>query len=273
VSRSGSGTGDADEVPSAPAWAIGATFLVAGAIVLVIGRLVGPSSRAPLFWGLLLCSLSATPFLAAYRRFRAAEAISLGGDLRPRLDLFPGLVFSALPALVGLGFLVTDPVPWHESIYVVATGVALWAALSVTWGSLRSIRTRDTGEPAPRMPGVVRFAWPMVPGGVLLAYALTAPGSSSRGCQDGGTCYEGPISLTLPGFLLLVAGVIAGVKLAQGSSIDKRIRVQLPTGIPRGLDARIERLAELGRLRDRGIIDDAEFQRLKAEVVAQDLQS
>jgi hypothetical protein len=257
---------DPAAVPTAPPWIIGVIQLVAGAVVLGIGRLVGPHSRAPLFWGLLLCSVALTPLLGAYRTFRARESVALEGEL-PEGSSIPGLVVVSLPVALSLAFLLTDPAPWHESLYLVALVVAAWIVLSLLWGSRRIRRAADTGEPAPRMPGLVRLFWPMVPGATFLLFALTAPGSSSRSCQDGGTCYEGPISLTLPGFLLLVAGVVGGVFAAKGSSIDRRIRVKLPGTAPKGLDARIDRLAELGRLRKQGVIDDAEFDRLKAEVV------
>lgn len=257
---------DPAAVPTAPSWIAGAVLLLAGAVVLGIGRLVGPDSRAPRFWGLLLCSVATTPLVASYRTFRARESVALEGRL-PEGSSVPGIVSVSLPVVLSLAFLLTDPAPWHESLYVVALVVTSWVTLSALWGSWRAQRAHDSGEPAPRMPGPVRLLWPMVPGGALLLFALTAPGSSSRSCQDGGTCYEGPISLTLPGFLLLVAGVVGGVAAAKGSSIDRRIRIKLPGTAPKGLDARIERLAELGRLRKQGVIDDAEFERLKAEAI------
>src|SRR5689334_3251784 len=39
---------DPAAVPTAPSWIAGAVLLLAGAVVLGIGRLVGPDSRAPL---------------------------------------------------------------------------------------------------------------------------------------------------------------------------------------------------------------------------------
>lgn len=257
---------DPTEVPTPPSWAVGAVLLLTGAVLLAVGRWVGPHSRAPLFWGLLLCSLALVPLIAAYRDFRAAESVSLHGEL-PSGSSVPGVIAVSLPVVLSLAFLLTDPAPWHESIYVVALTFSSCVVLAAFWGSWRVQRALDSGEPAPRMPGVVRLFWPMIPGAVLLGWALTAPGSDSWSCDDGATCYDGPISLTLPGFFLLVGGVIAGVKLAQGSSIDRQVRVKLPGTVPKGIDARIGRLADLGRLRKQGVIDDAEFQRLKAEVV------
>jgi hypothetical protein len=260
-------TAAATPTPGAPTWAVGAAFLAAGVVVLGAGTLVGPDSRAPRFWGLLLCCIALPSFRAAYVTFKEAEAASIG-TAPPERSLLPGLVIILLPVALSVGFLVTDPAPWSESLYAVAVAVTAWAALSILWGSWRARRqVLGSTEPPPRAPGVVRLFWPMVPGFALLWFALTGPGSSSYGCDDGATCFDGPIALSIPALLVLVVGVIAGVSMAKGSSVDRTMRVQLPGFVPKGLDARINRLAELGRLRSAGVIDDAEFERLKEEVV------
>jgi hypothetical protein len=255
------------DVPSAPTWVLGVVLLLAGAIVLGIGRAVGPHSRSPLFWGLLLCCLSLPPLRAAWVTFEEAEAATIGGSA-PERSRLPGLVIVLLPVTLSAAFLATDPTPPSSSIYTVAVAITGWVAASVLWGTWR-MRRQPLGstEPPPRAPGGVRLFWPMLPGFALLWVSLPAPGSSSRPCDDGATCFDGPIALSIPALLVLIGGVIMGVVAAKGSGVDRTMRIKLPSFVPKGLDARINRLAELGRLRTTGILDDAEFERMKAEVL------
>ena len=249
-------------------WVIGVVFLLVGAALLGIDQLVDPDSRGAPFWGLLLCCIGLAPIRAAWVTFKEAEAATIGGAVAERSRL-PGLVIILLPVALSAGFLVTDPAPPSASIYAVAVALTGWVAVSVIWGSWRVRRQALGGVAAAprRMPGVVRLFWPMVPGFALLWFALTAPGSSSRSCDDGATCFDGPIALSVPALLVLIGGVVLGVSLARGSAVDRTVRVKLPSFVPKGVDARINRLAELGRLRSSGVLDDTEFERLKDEVL------
>lgn len=251
-----------------PAWVSAAAFLLVGALLLGLDRLIEPDSRGLRYWGLLVCCVGLAPLRAAWVTFKEAEAATIGGPAPERSPL-PGLVIVLLPVALSVGFLVTDPTPPSSSIYAVAVAITAWVAVSVMWGSWRMRRQAALGStgPPPRAPGVVRLFWPMVPGFALLLFALTAPGSSSRPCDDGATCFDGPIALSIPALLVLIGGVVMGVSGARGSSVDRSMRVKLPSFVPEGVDARINRLAELGRLRATGVLDDAEFERMKSEVL------
>jgi hypothetical protein len=240
--------------------------MLAGAAVLGIGRLVGPDSRAPLYWGLLLVSLSLLVLRGALVDFKKAEAAEMGTTL-PEGTSPVGILLVFLPVLLSLGMLLTDPAPPLESIYLISLVWWTWAVASLLWSSFRA-RWQALGDPDParRMPAAVRLFWPMIPGAVLLAWSVTAPGSETYGCDDGATCFEGPISWVMPGFILLIGGVVLGVVRARGSSIDKTVRLRLPGFAPKG-DDRLARLTELGRLRSEGVLDREEFERLKAEVM------
>jgi hypothetical protein len=143
----------------------------------------------------------------------------------------------------------------------------------------------------------------VVPGVALWWYALQAGVQEGDSCTNGESCVTGG-GVWLPLAVILVVGglVIAGFSArkavknakrrleglppevmfdAEGKPLNKPATVKIDrsavsavappvTEASSAVDRRIERLAELGRLHQQGVIDDAELERLKDEVLAED---
>jgi hypothetical protein len=155
--------------------------------------------------------------------------------------------------------------------------------------------------PATALGVVWRTGLLLVPGAVLWYYAVAGSTGTSTDCRQGSSCIQGSgLWLPLAVILLIGALVIAFFGARKAVRNAKRRVDGLPPEVPlepvkasaaaytkvdrsavapvapptspvaTAIDQRLDRLTELGRLHEQGVIDDAELERLKAEVLAED---
>ncbi|OWY63150.1 hypothetical protein B7486_54655 [cyanobacterium TDX16] len=140
----------------------------------------------------------------------------------------------------------------------------------------------------------------LVPGATLWWYVGGGSTGAAATCERGGTCLQGSWLWTTVAVVLLVGGLAIAVLSARkaiGNARRRRdglppeILLEPPTAAAAShtkvdrsavapvappsspaataIDQRLDRLAELGRLHEQGVIDDAELERLKAEVLGE----
>lgn len=261
-------------------WLAG-TFLVVGALLSAPAAFLGDEvNRGLLYWGLLVLWLGIPPLrglFLVWRKERAART-----NTEPPRRSFSGFVVVLLPMAISGAFLATDPSPAFESIYAVATAFWGWFFVTISWLTIRSTRAALGGDDAaPTAPRIVSALWSLVPGALVIPFAVTGPGSTSYSCTDSdgttATCYDGPIALLIPGILLLVFGAVVAIFLLKRKPAPEGFArlglspaAYVAKAARRGaddLDARIELLAEIDHLRDQKVVDEAEVARLRQEVL------